>query len=108
MLGENLLVFPVFNEEGMGNYYLPKGKWTNYFTGEKLEGGQWIEEKHGYMSIKKSGDEFKIKLNAQKSCTIRLVNIVADFITGGRLQIDGNDTILTPKLGQEEITVKVG
>lgn len=51
MLGEKLLVAPIFNDKGIANYYLPKGKWTNYFTGEVREGGIWCEEKHGYMSI---------------------------------------------------------
>lgn len=51
MLGEKLLVAPIFNDKGIANYYLPKGKWTNYFTGEVREGGIWCEEQHGYMSI---------------------------------------------------------
>ncbi|HBI73043.1 MAG TPA: alpha-xylosidase, partial [Lachnospiraceae bacterium] len=34
MLGDSLLVAPIFNEEGIAEYYLPEGKWTNYFTGE--------------------------------------------------------------------------
>ena len=165
MLGENLLVSPILNEEGISEYYLPKGKWTNYLTGEKVEGGQWIKEKHGYlsiplmvrentiipignqdtrpdydyadgvelkvyeleeekelstvvygmdqakeleMSITRCGNEFKIKLSAQKPCIIRFVNVIADLVTGGTLKIHGNDTILIPKAGQKEITVKVG
>lgn len=51
MLGDSLLVAPVFNEEGIAEYYLPNGIWTNYFTGEKAEGGCWRKEKHGYLSI---------------------------------------------------------
>lgn len=51
MLGDNLLVAPIFNDESMAEYYLPKGTWTNFFTNEKYEGGQWINEKHSYLSI---------------------------------------------------------
>lgn len=51
MLGEGLLVAPIFNEEGIGEYYLPEGKWTNFFTGEVKEGGKWYREKHTYLSI---------------------------------------------------------
>ena len=51
MLGENLLVAPIFNEEGIADYYLPKGTWTNYFTSEKVIGEKWIKEKHGYLSM---------------------------------------------------------
>lgn len=51
MLGDSLLVAPVFNEEGMARYYLPEGVWVNYLTGERAVGGVWRQEKHGYLSI---------------------------------------------------------
>ena len=51
MLGDSLLVAPIFNDQSIAEYYLPKGTWTNFFTGEEKEGGQWITEKHGYLSI---------------------------------------------------------
>ena len=51
MLGDSLLVAPVFNEEGMAEYYLPEGTWTNFLTGETRRGGRWYREKHGYLSI---------------------------------------------------------
>ncbi len=53
MLGDSLLVAPIFNEEGMGEYYLPKdnGPWTDFFTGEEKEGGSWEERTYGYCEI---------------------------------------------------------
>ena len=51
MLGDNLLVAPIFNDESLAEYYLPAGKWTNFFTDEVVEGGKWISEKHSYLSI---------------------------------------------------------
>lgn len=30
---------------------MPEGNWTNYFTGEKKQGGCWYQEFCGYMSI---------------------------------------------------------
>lgn len=51
MLGDSLLVAPIFNEEGMAEYYLPEGRWTSLLTGEEKEGGKWYREKHGYLSI---------------------------------------------------------
>ena len=51
MLGDNLLVAPIFNDQSMAEYYLPKGIWTDFFTGEEKEGCGWITEKHGYLSI---------------------------------------------------------
>jgi len=51
MLGESLLVAPVFNPEGEASYYVPEGTWTNFLTGEKVQGGSWKTEKHGYLSV---------------------------------------------------------
>lgn len=51
MLGDSLLTAPIFNEEGMADYYLPAGRWTDFFTGEVKTGGSWIKEKHGYLSV---------------------------------------------------------
>ena len=51
MLGDNLLVAPIFREDGIAEYYLPEGVWTNFFTGEKKQGGKWYAEEHGYLSL---------------------------------------------------------
>ena len=51
MLGESLLVAPVFSPEGEVDYYLPPGKWVNFFTNAVVEGGRWEREQHDYMSL---------------------------------------------------------
>lgn len=51
MLGDNLLVAPIFNDQSIGEFYLPKGTWTSFFTGDVKEGLQWVSEKHSYLSI---------------------------------------------------------
>jgi len=51
MLGDSLLVAPVFHEQGLAEYYLPAGRWTNYLTGEEVQGGSWRREHHGYLSV---------------------------------------------------------
>lgn len=51
MLGDNLLVAPVFNEESIGSFYLPKGTWTDFFTGETAEGGTWMEKEYDYLHL---------------------------------------------------------
>jgi alpha-D-xyloside xylohydrolase len=38
MLGDSLLVAPVFTEDGTVDYYLPAGRWTNLLTGQAQEG----------------------------------------------------------------------
>jgi len=51
MLGDSLLVAPIFNEESVGEYYLPEGKWTDYFTGKVYEGGKWYSQTYDYLSL---------------------------------------------------------
>lgn len=51
MLGENLLIAPIFNDRGIASYYLPEGKWTNFLTDEEVAGGKWYTEKYDYMSL---------------------------------------------------------
>ncbi len=51
MLGDRLLVAPVFSPEGWVEYYLPEGSWTSLLTGEVKEGGRWFREKHSAMSL---------------------------------------------------------
>lgn len=51
MLGDSLLVAPVFSEKGDVTYYLPEGKWTHLLTGETVEGGKWRKENHNFFSL---------------------------------------------------------
>lgn len=51
MLGDNLLVAPVFNETGDVYYYLPEGNWTNLLTNQVVSGGRWLKENHDFMSL---------------------------------------------------------
>ena len=51
MLGDNLLVAPIFNDESLGSFYLPKGTWTDFFTGEETKGGVWIEKTYDYLHL---------------------------------------------------------
>ncbi len=52
MLGDNLLVAPVFSEDGVCSFYLPgTGIWTDIQTGETLEGGRWYEKKYDYFGM---------------------------------------------------------
>lgn len=51
MLGDNLLVAPIFNDESIGSCYLPKGTWTDFFTGKEIEGASWLEDTYDYLSL---------------------------------------------------------
>lgn len=51
MMGDHLLVAPIFQENGQVEYYLPEGRWVNLLTGTVTEGGRWQKEKHDYFSL---------------------------------------------------------
>ncbi|GGT66419.1 alpha-xylosidase [Actinomadura citrea] len=51
MLGDDLLVAPVFSSGGEVAYYVPEGVWTHYLTGERVEGGRWVRERHGFDGV---------------------------------------------------------
>ncbi len=51
MLGPSLLVAPIFNPQGEGLFYLPKGIWTDYMTGEEVRGERWIRKTYDYFHL---------------------------------------------------------
>ncbi|MBT8226742.1 MAG: alpha-xylosidase, partial [Dactylosporangium sp.] len=51
MLGDDLLVAPVFSATGDTSYYLPAGRWTNVLTGRVVAGPTWVRERHGFSSV---------------------------------------------------------
>ncbi|MBT3359109.1 MAG: glycoside hydrolase family 31 protein [Rhodospirillales bacterium] len=44
MFGPDILVAPVLRAGGSVSYYLPSGRWWNFFTGKAVEGGRAITE----------------------------------------------------------------
>jgi alpha-D-xyloside xylohydrolase len=51
MLGESLLVAPVFSYDGVVDYYVPAGRWTNLLNGSVVDGPRWVRETHDFMSL---------------------------------------------------------
>ena len=51
MLGDSLLVAPVFSESGEVEYYLPEGTWTHLLSGEIRQGGKWYKDTYDYFSL---------------------------------------------------------
>lgn len=51
MLGDKLLVAPVFNAAGKVEFYLPEGKWYGVIDGKVKEGPGYVKETHGFDSI---------------------------------------------------------
>ncbi|TPX10155.1 uncharacterized protein E0L32_001352 [Thyridium curvatum] len=51
MVGDSLLAAPVFDEGGEVEFYLPRGRWTSFFTGEVRAGPGWFRERHGFGTL---------------------------------------------------------
>ncbi|MGM9604173.1 MAG: alpha-xylosidase [Faecousia sp.] len=82
MLGDCLLVAPIFNEQGIAEYYLPEGTWTSLLTGEVKQGGRWYREKHGYLSI-----PLYVKENSIIAVGARDDDAVYDYADGVTLRV---------------------
>lgn len=51
MLGSKVLIAPVMRADGTVQFYLPKGEWVRFETGEQVSGGVWLTETHDYFSL---------------------------------------------------------
>ncbi|QDP96131.1 alpha-xylosidase [Microlunatus elymi] len=51
LLGDRLLVAPVFDAAGRADFYLPEGTWTHLLTGETLTGPRWHRQQYGFDSL---------------------------------------------------------
>ena len=51
MLGDRLLVAPVFSPDGRQSWYLPEGRWVHLLDGTALDGGRWYEETWDYFDL---------------------------------------------------------
>ena len=51
MLGDSLLVAPIFNEHGTIEYYVPSGRWKGLIDGRLRVGPSWVKETHGFMQL---------------------------------------------------------
>jgi alpha-D-xyloside xylohydrolase len=51
LLGDDLLVAPVFSAAGAVEFYVPAGTWTHVVTGETITGPRWVRQTHGFDSV---------------------------------------------------------
>jgi alpha-D-xyloside xylohydrolase len=51
LLGNRLLVAPVFRADGRADFYLPAGTWTHLLTGKQLDGPYWYTETYDFGSL---------------------------------------------------------
>lgn len=51
LFGDALLVAPILNDQGLGEFYLPQGKWTDLQTKEEYDGNQWYQKHYNYFGL---------------------------------------------------------
>ncbi|OPJ64426.1 alpha-xylosidase [Clostridium oryzae] len=51
MLGDNLIIVPVMNEQGLAEFYVPEGKWIDIVTKDTYEGGRYYQRKCDYYQM---------------------------------------------------------
>lgn len=51
MLGDALLVAPVFSEQGEVSFWLPEGRWTHLWHNDVLTGSRWYKQQHDFLSL---------------------------------------------------------
>ncbi|XPE63294.1 hypothetical protein ACNKHU_22785 [Shigella flexneri] len=50
MLGDNVMVAPVFTEAGDVQFTL-QGRWTHLWHNDELDGSRWHKQQHGFLSL---------------------------------------------------------
>ncbi|HCW3076460.1 TPA: alpha-xylosidase [Enterobacter roggenkampii] len=51
MLGDSMMVAPVFSEAGDVQFYLPEGRWTHLWHNDEIQGSRWHKQQHDFMSL---------------------------------------------------------
>jgi alpha-D-xyloside xylohydrolase len=51
MLGDSVMVAPVFSEAGDVQFYLPEGRWTHLWHNDEVQGNRWYKQQHDFLSL---------------------------------------------------------
>lgn len=51
MLGDSLMVAPIFTESGEVEFWLPEGSWTHLWHNDRLDGSRWHKQYHDMLSL---------------------------------------------------------
>ncbi|EGS4701289.1 alpha-xylosidase, partial [Salmonella enterica] len=51
MLGDAVMVAPVFSEAGDVEFYLPEGRWTHLWRNDEVQGSRWHKQQHDFLSL---------------------------------------------------------
>ena len=114
MLGDNLLVAPVFSEDGEVRFYVPetieKGTWRSWFDwGKTYEGGKWYVEKHGFESL-----PLLVRPGAVIPVNPKMKEAAGDVLDGLEVLVNGIyeereiEIVEAKDVGKVGLTMKIG
>lgn len=90
MLGSDLLVAPIFNEEGTVTFYVPQtgpsdAKWRSAFFPERTyEPGTWVTETHDFSTL-----PVLVRPGAVIPINTKIANTQADLLDGLQIVVNG-------------------
>ncbi|HZT44508.1 MAG TPA: alpha-xylosidase [Chthonomonadaceae bacterium] len=108
MLGDRLLIAPVFSGDGTVDFYVPEGRWTDFLSGEEIEGPRWVRQTHGFLSL-----PLLVRPNSVLAVGSREDRPDYDYSDGVTLQVyaleEGRDiaTVVPTLQGETAMTVRV-
>ncbi|KAJ3579110.1 hypothetical protein NPX13_g1460 [Xylaria arbuscula] len=108
MIGDALLAAPVFEESGEVEFYLPKGKWTSFFTNQVREGPGWFKEKHGFGSMPLYVRENTILVLGKSGVKGAVYDYAEDVEVGLYHVAEGASAELVDNEGKKLGTLKIG
>lgn len=96
MLGDNLLVAPVFNAEGDVTFYAPKGEWYGLIDGKtRKSSGEWFDEKHDFLSLPLLVRENSAFVTGPKDVSVPDYDYTKDFVVNVH-KVKGTHTVKIP------------
>ncbi|KAK3687153.1 glycosyl hydrolases family 31-domain-containing protein [Podospora appendiculata] len=107
MVGDSLLVAPIFEETGTVEFYLPKGRWTNFFTGEAKSGPAWFTETHTFATLPLYVRENTLLVLGKPGEKRTVYDYVKDVEVRSYFAVDGARASLVDSTGKEVGTLQV-
>ena len=108
MIGDSLLAAPIFESSGEVEFYLPKGKWTSFFTSEVRSGPGWFREKHGFGTMPLYVRENTILVLGSEKALGALYEYTKDVEVRLYQTTEGAETSLVSSEGKAVGTLEVG
>ncbi|KAF2755588.1 hypothetical protein EJ05DRAFT_467758 [Pseudovirgaria hyperparasitica] len=112
MLGSQLLVAPVFNEDGSVEFYLPPGRWTNFWSGEIVDTPGWRKESHGFLTLPLYVRDGTLLVLGKEPAETDTEGFAYDWLTDAELRLystkEGDKARLVDKSGVDVGILEVG